>query len=65
MNREQLAHVLRSAAQIVDDPEILVVGSQAILGTYDDTLLPDEATLGRAVRSTRRRAERRRLRGSS
>lgn len=44
MNREQLAHVLRSAAKITDDPDILVVGSQAILGTYDDTLLPDEAT---------------------
>lgn len=35
MNREQLAHVLRAAAQIVDDPDILVIGSQAILGTFD------------------------------
>ncbi len=45
MNREQLAHVLRAAAQIVDDPDILVIGSQAILGTFDDGRLPDEATL--------------------
>jgi hypothetical protein len=45
MNREQLAHVLRSAAQIAADPDILVIGSQAILGTYDDASLPHEATL--------------------
>lgn len=45
MNREQLAHVLRAAAQIVDDPDILVIGSQAILGTFDDERLPDEATM--------------------
>lgn len=44
MNREQLAHVLRATARIVDDPRILVVGSQAILGTYDDDRLPEEAT---------------------
>lgn len=45
MNREQLAHVLRSAARIVDDPEIIVVGSQSILGTYDADELPERATL--------------------
>ena len=33
MTREQLAHVLRAAAEIADDSEILVIGSQAILGT--------------------------------
>lgn len=44
MNREQLAHVLRSAARIVDDGQILVVGSQAILGSSDENDLPDEAT---------------------
>ena len=45
MNREQLAHVLRSAARIAADGDILVIGSQAILATYDDVLLPPEATL--------------------
>ena len=44
MNQEQLAHVLRAAAKLVGDPGILVIGSQAILGTYDDADLPDEAT---------------------
>ncbi len=44
MNREQLEHVLRAAADIVDDADILIIGSQAILATTDESLLPDEAT---------------------
>lgn len=49
MNREQLAHVLRAAARIVDDPEIVVVGSQAILGAFDADELPDETTFSMEV----------------
>lgn len=45
MNREQLAHVLRAAARMVDDGDIVVVGSQAILGTYDSDDLPEETTM--------------------
>ena len=45
MNQEQLAHVLRAAATIVDDGEILVIGSQAILGTMDAPRLPAEAVM--------------------
>ena len=44
MNREQLAHVLRAAAAIVSNADIVVVGSQAVLATRDDTDLPMEAT---------------------
>ena len=44
MNREQLAHILRSAATIVDDPNILVIGSQSVLATFDEDELPDAAT---------------------
>ncbi len=44
MNRAQLEHVLRAAATIVDDPDILVIGSQAVLGSYADEELPPEAT---------------------
>lgn len=44
MNRQQLAHVLRAACQIAEDQEVLVLGSQAILGTYDEGDLPPEAT---------------------
>lgn len=40
----QLEHVLRAAATIAGDPDLLVIGSQAILGAYADSLLPVEAT---------------------
>lgn len=45
MNREQLAHVLRSAARVVDDPDIIVIGSQSILGTHDADDLPERVTM--------------------
>ncbi len=43
MNREQLAHVLRAASQIAEVSDVVVIGSQAILGSYDESQLPDEA----------------------
>ena len=45
VNREQLAHVLRAAARIADDGDILVLGSQSILGTADAADLPEAATM--------------------
>ena len=36
MNRTQLEHVIRAAATIAGDTEIVVIGSQAILGRYPD-----------------------------
>ena len=44
MKREQLEHVLRAASRIVAERDFLVVGSAAVLGTYDDDQLPIEAT---------------------
>jgi hypothetical protein len=44
MNRQQLAHLLRAACQISGDPRVVVMGSQSILGTYDEDDLPPEAT---------------------
>lgn len=44
MNREELAHILRAASQVVDDADILVIGSQSILGKYSDSSLPTEVT---------------------
>ncbi len=44
MTREQLAHLLRAACDIANDPDILVIGSQAILASYDEDLLPAAAT---------------------
>lgn len=43
MRRAELAHILRAAARITADGEILVIGSQAILGTFDEDQLPAEA----------------------
>jgi hypothetical protein len=44
VRREQLEHVLRAASTIVGERDILVIGSQAILGTVPDEHLPIEAT---------------------
>ena len=37
------AHILRAASQIADERDVLVVGSQSILGTYSEDQLPDAA----------------------
>lgn len=36
MTRAQLEHVLRAAAEIAQDDELVVIGSQAILGQFPD-----------------------------
>ncbi len=36
VNRSQLEHVIRAAATIADDDEIVVVGSQSVLGQFPD-----------------------------
>lgn len=45
MNREQLEHLVRAASRIVGDADIIVLGSQAVLGTRDADGLPAEATM--------------------
>jgi hypothetical protein len=45
MRREQLEHAIRAACQIIGAPEVIVVGSQSILGTYREDQLPAEATM--------------------
>jgi hypothetical protein len=44
VRRDQLAHLVRAAGAILGTDEVLVIGSQAILGSYDHTELP-EATV--------------------
>jgi hypothetical protein len=44
MTRAQLAHVLRAAANDTRESRILVIGSQAILGSFDEAALPTVAT---------------------
>lgn len=45
MKREQLEHLLRAAAAIAGVTDLVVIGSQAILGTYPEWELPREATM--------------------
>lgn len=49
MRREQLEHAIRAACQIIEMPEVIVVGSQAILGTYSEDVLPEEATMSMEI----------------
>lgn len=44
MKREQLEHILRAASQIADDPNVLVIGSQSVLGAIPEDALPLAAT---------------------
>jgi len=45
MRRDQLEHAIRAACQIIDRPEVIVVGSQSILGSYPGDQLPASATM--------------------
>jgi hypothetical protein len=40
MRRDQLEHAIRTACQIIGMPEVIVVGSQSILGTFREDQLP-------------------------
>jgi hypothetical protein len=43
MKRAELEHIIRAASTIADDDEIVVIGSQAILGQFPSA--PDELTV--------------------
>ncbi|MDI9628666.1 MAG: hypothetical protein QM286_09015 [Acidobacteriota bacterium] len=45
MRRDQLEHAIRTACQIIGHPEVIIVGSQAILGSFGEDELPVEATM--------------------
>lgn len=49
MRRDQLEHAIRTACQIIGSDAIIVVGSQAILGTFDEDELPRAATMSLEV----------------
>lgn len=49
MRRDQLEHAIRAACQILQAPEVIVVGSQSILGTYRYDQLPRAATLSMEI----------------
>ncbi len=43
MTREQLERILRAASRVIEESDVLVIGSQSVLGTWDETRLPIEA----------------------
>lgn len=44
MRRDELEHLIRASCQIVGQDQVLVVGSQSVLGTYSEYELPEEST---------------------
>ena len=49
MRRDQLEHAIRTACQITGQLEVIVVGSQAILGSFPEYELPALATMSMEV----------------
>lgn len=49
MRREELEHVLRLTGRIVKDRNVLIIGSQSVLGTIPESDLPLEATASMEV----------------
>jgi len=49
MRRDQLEHAIRTACQIIGAESVIVVGSQAILGSVAEGALPAEATMSLEV----------------
>src|SRR5215212_1951967 len=45
MRRDQLDHAIRTACQIIEQREVIVVGSQSILGSFAEDQLPAAATM--------------------
>ena len=49
MRRSQLEHAICTACQVMELPSVIVVGSQAILGSYREEELPEAATMSLEV----------------
>lgn len=49
MRRDQLEHAIRTACQIIGQEEVIIIGSQAILGSYREDELPPAATMSLEV----------------
>lgn len=44
MRRDQLEHAIRAATQVIEQDRVIIIGSQAILGSYGEEDLPERAT---------------------
>lgn len=49
MRRYQLEHAIRTACQIIGRLDVIVLGSQSILGTFREDELPREATMSAEI----------------
>src|SRR5665213_3191814 len=49
MKREQLEVAVIAATEIIRQREVLIIGSQAILGSYPEDQLPERATMSNEV----------------
>lgn len=49
MNRRELELAIETAAHIVQQDSVLIIGSQAILGSFSETDLPERATASQEV----------------
>ena len=49
MQRDQLKHAIRAATEIIRQDAVIVIGSQAILGSWDDGELPSETVMSDEV----------------
>jgi hypothetical protein len=49
MQRSELEHAIRAATDIIRADEVIVIGSQAILGSFTEDELPYEATMSDEV----------------
>ncbi|MDR2372890.1 MAG: hypothetical protein LBD77_02050 [Bifidobacteriaceae bacterium] len=49
MRQDQLWHAIRAACQIAQVNDVIIVGSQSILGSYREDDLPESATMSREV----------------
>jgi hypothetical protein len=45
VKRSDLAHILRAAAEVAGDSDILIIGSQAVLASREESDLPAAATM--------------------
>ena len=51
MRRDQLEHAIRTTCQIIGRSEVIVVGSQSILGTFREDQLPADERASSWLRS--------------
>ena len=45
MRRDQLEHAIRASTEIIRQDAVIIIGSQAILGSWDEDELPEETTM--------------------